>query len=290
MPVTTRGRRLPAGFWKGSTGRTRKSTKTTRAVKSLAPRTRKAIATIAKRVVARKSETKWAANLALGPTVLYGDIAPIGQPVQVYPAICPLTAGTGDNQRIGNQVMPTKCTADVFLSIAQAAIAGGNTQYNSWDITAHVWYGYVKRFKNATDIITNQTNIANQLLDMGGAGGQYKRFSGLTQDLMFPTNKEFLNMKRKSVRLFKSFGWANTNAPLAAGVTQYFPDRVQSLLKLSFKPPKTLKYSLADEPENYCPVVIIGYQHNDATQAANGNVGTPILATEMITKIWFKDE
>lgn len=292
MPMTLRARKLPTGFWKGSSGRKTSKSKTTRAVKSLAPRVRKAVTAIATRVVKRKSETKWAATHAISAGLLYGDIAPVGQPVQVYPAICPITVGNGDNQRIGNQVSPTRCSADLMLSLARSAITGGTTQDNSWDITAHVWYGYVKRYKNASDIITNQTDIANQLLDLGGSGGatQYQRFSGLMQDLQFPLNKEFLNMKKKSVRLFKSYGTVNTNAALSAGVTQYFPDRVATNIKVSFKPPKVLKYSLADEPENYCPVVIIGYQHNDATQAANGNVGTPILAVEMLTKVWFKDE
>lgn len=257
----------------------------------LAPKTRKAVAAVARSAVRSRQETKWAATNAEGPTILYGAIDPIGGSPQVYPAICPLQQGTTDNERVGNQVSPVKVGADVFLSLAQSAMTGGTTQVNSWDITAHVWYGYVKRYKNATDVIANAQSIANQLLDLGGSQGatQYKAFGGLSQDLMFPVNKDALVLKRKSVRLYKSFGQANTNPPLAGGVTQYFPDRVQALVKLNFKAPKTLKYALADEPENYCPVVIIGYQHNDATQAANGNTGTPILAMEMTTKIWYKD-
>lgn len=290
--MTTRPRRLPSGFWKGSTGRSTRRSKTTRAVRSLAPRTRKAITAIATRVVKRKAETKWAAFAAMGPTVLYGATNPIGAPAQVYPAICPVAVGTSDNQRIGNQINPVKCGADLFLSLAQTAMTGGTSQVNSWDITAHIWYGYVKRYKNADAVVANAAAIGNELLDVGGSMGavQYKAFGGLTQDLMFPTNKDALSLKHKSIRLYKSFGQANTNPPLAGGVTQYFPDRVSALMKLSFKPPKVLKYALQAEPENYCPIVIIGYAHNDATQAADGNVGTPILAAEMTTKIWFKDE
>lgn len=287
MPMSLRSRKLPQGFWKGSTGRHRKA----KATRTLAPKTRKAVAAIARSVVQRKAETKWAAYQALGPSVLYGATNPIGAAAQVYPAICPVAVGTSDNQRIGNQIQPVRCGADLFLSLAQTAITGGTTQDNAWDITVHIWYGYVKRYKNADAIVANAAAIGNELLDTGGTMGvQYKAFSGLTQDLMFPTNKDALSMRHKSVRLFKSYGTANTNAALAGGVTQYFPDRVSSLVKLAFKAPKTLKYGTQAEPENYCPVVIIGYCHNDATQAANGNVGTPILAAEMTTKVWFKDQ
>lgn len=260
--------------------------------KGLSKPAAKAVARIARRVVNRKAETKWAAHVAEGPTVLSGDIYPIGGQPQVFPAICPVVNGTADYERVGNEIHPVRVGADLFLSLAQSPITGGTTQDNSWDITAHIWYGYVKRFKSATDVVTNNAQIANNLLDLGGSGAtDYQRFTGLMQDMMYPTNREyFTNLKHKSVRLFKSYGSANTNPALAAGVTQYFPDRVSSMVKLSFKAPKTLKYVLADEPENYCPVVIVGYQHNDATQAANGNVGTPILAFEMITKIWYKDE
>lgn len=266
-------------------GRVKRSLATT-----LAPKTRKAVASIARAAVRRRGETKWCAHHAISNATLYGDIAPVDAPVQVYPAICPLVEGTSDNQRVGNQVSPTSCTADLMLTLARTPTTGGTIQDGPWDITAHVWYGYVKRYKNATDIVTNQASIASQLLDLGGAGPtQYQRFSGLLQDLQFPLNKEFLNMKHKSVRLYKSFGNANANFPLAAGATQYFPDRLFSQMKLSFKPYKTLKYSEADEPENYCPVVVIGYAHNDNTQAANGTVGTPCLTVDMVTKIWFKD-
>lgn len=288
MPMQTRPRRLPQGFWKGSTTRVRKS----RGPRSLKPSVRKAVTAIATRVVNRNAETKWAAYNAVGPTVLYGATNPIGAPAQVYPVICPVAVGTTDNQRIGNKIHPVKCGADLFLSLAQTAMTGGTTQVNSWDITAHVWYGYVKRYKNADAVVANAAAIGNELLDVGGSMGatQYKAFGGLTQDLMFPTNKDALQLKHKSIRLYKSFGQANTNPPIAGGVTQYFPDRVSALMKLSFKAPKTLTYGTQAEPENYCPVVIIGYAHNDATQAADGNVGTPILATEIVSKIWFKDE
>lgn len=292
--VTTRGRRLPVGFWKGSSGKSK--SKSAKAVRSIAPRVRKAMTAIATRVVKRKSETKWAATHAITNQTLYGDIAPVGAPVQVYPAICPVqvvnAAGTNsDNTRVGNQIMPTKCSADLLLSIARTPTTGGTIQDGSFDITAHIWYGYVKRYKNATDILVNQNDIANQLLDLGGAGPtQFKRFSGLLQDLQFPLNKEYFNMKHKTVRLYKSYGSVNTMFPLAAGVTQYFPDRTTYDMKLSFKAPKTLKYSEADEPENFCPVVIIGYAHNDNTQAANGVVNQPSLTVDMVTKIWFKDE
>ena len=74
------GRRKPRTTFKGRVKRTFE----------LAPKTRKAVAAVARSAVRSRQETKWAANNAEGPITLYGAIDPIGGPTQVYPAICPL--------------------------------------------------------------------------------------------------------------------------------------------------------------------------------------------------------
>ena len=194
------------------------------------------------------------------------------------------------------KIEPTKHCSDLqFCFSPELLISSGGpaTRIDSvaWDVTVHVWYGYVRRYKSMDDVNGNKIFIAQNLFEIDGS--TQTRFSGKMGDLMNERNSEFGALKHKSFRMFKDQGNANTLT------SEYFPTVTQKRLRLWFKPPKSLKY--ADDtsfyPENYAPFILVGYCHNDNTQASNSNNAGPttniaqLPAVQMlqVNKVWFKD-
>lgn len=294
MPMTTRGRKLPAGFWKGSTS---KGGKARRAVKSLAPRTRKAMTTIATRVLNRAVETKYVAEpVNVHPIDIYGDVLPAGGLPQLFDVLPGIGEGTAEFQRTGTKVSPTRHTVDLDLRFNQIQpdVSGATSLADcAWDITAHVWYGYAKRFNNEADVIANAALLLNQQFEDGQ--GNTTRWKGDPLADFTKLNTEVFSLKHKAVRMYRPLGTQN-DATIAGGVTTYFPQNMRSRMTLSFKPPKSLLYSeISLLPENYAPIVIIGYCHNDFTQAANTALGAPTVLNRpalqacFFNHLWFKD-
>jgi len=258
--------------------------------------TRKAVAKIAKKVVNKAAETKYVGELySSEPTAIYGSTVPTGGAPQIYD-VCPnVSEGSAEYQRNGVKIVPTKHVVDLDLTFNTNNDVSGTGQLDNcaWDVNVYVWYGYVRRYKNSVDILANGPNILANLLDTGT--GATLPWSGSPYDHLKKLNTEWFQLKQKVVRMYRPFGQQNV-ATLAGGLTTYFPQTIHKTLRLSFKAPKVLQYNEASTlPENYAPVVIIGYQHNDATQASNAFAGTPSIlnspALQMMIKqhMWFKD-
>jgi len=301
MPMSLRTRKLPSGFWKGSTSRKApRRSKSTRAVKSLAPRARKAVATIAKTVMRKQTETQYIVdNPELNWTAIYGDTYPTGGATQIF-ACLPQIVQTDDptsSGRRGIKIQPTKHTTDLQFVFSDeplygASAPGARLDSLAWDVTVHVWYGFIKRYKSTDDVNANKVFIANNLFEIDGAN--QTRFSGRIEDLMNERNTDFGTLKHKSFRMMKSSGNANTGTG-----EQYEPALTQRKLRLPWKAPQSLKY--ADEtsfyPENYAPFILVGYHHNDGTQASNSNnagettniAQLPAIKMLQVNKVWFKD-
>lgn len=200
----------------------------------------------------------------------YGDVLPTGGTAQIYSCIPTLSEGDTEYTRTGVKVQPTAAYADLELSLNGTypdITQGGSLTDCAWDITAHVWYGYIRKYKKIGDVEANAPQVLNSMFE-DGAGGEH-RFRGNLSDLLDPLNTEVVQMKHKSVRLYKAFGRNNT-ATLAGGQGSFFPETVAARMRLTFKPPKTLLYEEnGDVPENFAPVCVIGYTHNDTTQASN---------------------
>lgn len=287
-------RRLPARR------RLVKRTAPVRAVRSLAPRTRKAVATIAKRVFNRRTETKYRAeNLSPeGQVMIYGDTAPTGVSTQLFGALPTLAIGDNGFQRDGQKVIATKSTLELDFTFNNQiqAIGGGGVDACSWDITVHVWYGYAHRYKSWTDVATNTSTIVNEMFELGN--GNSGRFAGGPSDIMKKLNTDVVMLKRKSFRMYRPLG-AQNQATIAGGLTTYYPQLIKKHITLSFKPPKgQLLYDEAVAyPENFAPFVIIGYEHNDATQASNTVyvpaaptiLNVPAIQVDGVKKLWYKD-
>lgn len=269
-------------------------------MRSLAPRARKAVATIAKSVMKRNTETQYVAdNHELDWGAIYGDTLPTGGGAQVYACFPQIIQdlAQGDDRR-GIRIQPVKHRTDLQFVFSDELLygnvaPGARLDSIAWDVTVHVWYGFVKRYKSTDDVNANKTFIANNLFEIDS--GNQTRFSGRIQDLMNERNKEFGSLKHKSFRMMKASGNANTGTG-----EQYQPAITQRKLRLAWKVPKTLKYAddTAFYPENYAPFILVGYHHNDATQASNvsNTVGVttnmsqlPAIKMLQVNKVWFKD-
>lgn len=272
------------------------------AAKSIPPRARKAVASIAKRVMRKNIETKYVSDL-IGqpegvPFELYGSVVPtLGVP-QLYTACPAVTVGDNGYQRTGQQINPVRhtCTLDVeFNNLRQDITGGGGLDACAWDITCHIWYGYARRYKSQVDLQANAAPILQTMFEDGD--GTSSPFTGAPHDALKKINSDMIVVKKKSFRMWRPFG-AQNQATLAGGLTTYFPQTIKKRVKLVYKPPKTLRYDeAAIDPENYAPFFIIGYEHNDATQASNN--ATPSAPASILTKpalqfvalqeMWFKD-
>lgn len=276
--------------------------KATKAVKSLAPRTRKAVATIAQRVMRKTQETKYvtAPITTEGgqPIQIYGSTVPTGGTTQLIPTLPSLAIGPNGFQRIGQSVQPVRhtCTLDVeFNNIVTDLSGNGGLDACAWDVTVHIWYGYARRYKSSQDVELNASSLVNDMFELGN--GNSGPFAGAPHDGLKKVNTDVLQVKCKSFRMFRSLGDQN-QATVAGGVTTYFPQLIKRRVKLAFVPPKQLKYDEnAADPENFAPFFIIGYEHNDNTQASNN--ATPGAPATILTKpaiqiyglseLWFKD-
>lgn len=265
-------------------------------MKSLAPRARKAVATIAKRVLNRAVETKYIAENQ-DAIAIYGDTSPGGGSPQVYTCLPDITQGDESLMRNGNKLNPRRHTTELqFTFNDDVQITGGiPASQAGWDITIHVWYGFAKRYKSVADISANTAAILAEMLDVGN--GSQSRFTGLMSDELFEVNKEFLTLRHKKVRMYKNAGRDNVLDVTAPSLST--PQVLGTRMVLSWKAPKSLLYK--DEsaviPENYAPFIIVGYSHNDGTQAsdqANTGLTSNVLQVSAVKmwktdKVWFKD-
>lgn len=277
--------------------------------KTLAPRARKAVATIAKRVFARSTETKYLSEDivplgedALAAQQIYGATDPgVAQVWPVMPQVPQGTTTANEYTREGVKIQPTRLEVDVelFFNNLRKSIDGtGNLDDCSWDLTVHMWYGYVRKYKQNQDIIANATLICQNLLDNGD--GTTSAWSGNPLDHHKKINREyFVGLKHRAIRMSRPLGVQNT-ATLSGGVTTYFPQKINKMVRLSYKLPKTLLFNETNvDPENYAPILMIGYQHNDNTLASNTYIAPGVqpadisraaaLLCAIKSHLWFKD-
>jgi len=225
------------------------------------------------------------------------------------PAI--VQAGTGstkvsDQTRIGDRIEPSAHHVKMTLRFTQKAIPESDpgAQDIPLDITAYIFYGYIKSMKTYSGAVTYQGSsmvvtgqseagqAMNNVLDDGD--GTFSTFNGDPRLAQQPLSK-YVKMKVKKVHLRRAAGWINTNANNGGAVPN--SDSQNTLSKtfsLKFKPPGKLQYTNAADiyPQNYAPVFAVGYVYNDAT--ASGNNAAPAFPYGQLeyvaqSQMWFKD-
>lgn len=292
-------RRRPQFVFKRRNGRSTMTKVKGRVYRQLAPSTARAVAKVAKRVFNRSVETNYVAQNQ-DAIAIYGDTYPGGGGAQVYTCIPDVSQGDESLMRNGLKVSPKRHTTNLQFTFNDdpQILSGGvgvPASQAGWDITIHVWYGFAKRYKNVADITANATTLLSEMLDVGN--GSQSRFTGLMSDELFEVNKELLTLRHKKVRLYKNAGRDNVLDITAPSLST--PQALGARMSLSWKVPKTLLYKdeAAVIPENYAPFIIVGYVHNDGTQASDqANTGPTanvlqVSAVKMwkTDKLWFKD-
>jgi len=173
---------------------------------------------------------------------------------EVYACIPQLAQGSGESQRVGSHVSPTKCVIDLNI------VASDSYNMAAVDKTIHVFVLSAKSVRSLPNFsaipITSLLNIGN------GSSGP---FNGTSQAQTLPINtEEFTIHHHKSFRMSKGFGLAYT---LIANDSCYAPSSTFRRLRLNVPLPKKLMYgSDADQyPTNAAPFLVIGWTSNDAT-------------------------
>lgn len=261
--------------------------------------TKKVITKIAKQAVRTNVETKYVAQASDGFQSIWASPQPTGAGalLQLFGACPPMAQGVAEYQRTGTKVRPVKCSTDMIFTFNNRAadLTGQLPQADAWDLTVHVWYGFVRKYKSMDGISADAVNILGNLFD-SGTGATWP-FQGRQLDLIQQINKEYFNIKHTSFRMYKSAGTANLATSTGAGTDQFQPSIQCVKKRLNFALPATLLYNEANAlPENYAPIFIVGYAHNDASQGANvvttppGNVlYVPAIQMAYQTNLWFKD-
>jgi len=271
--------------------------------KALAPKTRKAVAQIARDAVKRIAETRYVQQVPAQYQSIYGSVLPAVNtggstaPPQLFDCLPDTLQGSEDFNREGNIIQPVKHTTDVRCVFSSVPIDSSGTTADKagWDITVHCWYGYVKRYKGITDVIANATPILGNMFVNGLGTTTY--FTGSSMDEFLELNKDYVSFKHKKVRMFKNGGAANVLD--AVQPVQQMPTNEVARFHLNWKVPKAIHYGSdgATLPEDYAPVIVLGYNHNDYSVASSqtyttgaptiGNV--PAIMFRKTDKLWFKD-
>lgn len=272
--------------------------------KTLAPKTRKAVAQIARDAVKRVAETRLVQSVPQNYSVIYGSVLPsvntsgVTGPAQIYSCIPETIQGDEDFNREGNTIQPVKHTTDVRCTFSTTPIDSPPTTTAdrcAWDITVHCWYGFVKRYKNVSDVLINAVPILGTMFDDGLGTTTY--FSGSSMDEFLQLNKDFVSFKHKKVRMFKNAG-ASNNLDAVVPAQQY-PANEVARFHLNWKAPKSLHYATdgASLPEEYAPVIVLAYSHNDYSTSSSTTylssapviTNVPAIMFRKTDKLWFKD-
>jgi len=219
--------------------------------------------------------------------------------------------GLTDLTRIGDKIEPKAHHVKMTLRIAPGYLSGPPVTFNAQqvplDVTAYIFYGYVKSMKTyqgaaATTLVQNSVCVTGQneaqraysrLLNNGD--DTFSAFNGDPTLAQLPLS-DYVNMKVKKVHYRQGYGWINTASGLVGDNTPVPNTDSQNTLSkqitLKFKPPTRLAYKQSTDiyPENYAPVFAIGYVYNDAlgfVSIPGANPGALEYVAQ--AQMWFKD-
>jgi len=270
----------------------------------------------------RKTETKyigqWVTTSALptGVAPFTGPawqnvLQPAGVGANWCVALPAQVQGITDLTRIGDKIEPVSHQVKMTLRIAPGYLMGPPVTYNAQqvplDVTAYIFYGYVKSMKTyeggaAVSMVGNSTCVTGQneasrawsrLLNNGD--DTFSSFNGDPTRAQLPLS-DYVNMKVKKVHYRQGYGWINTASGLVGDNTPVPNTDSQNTLSkqitLKFKPPTKLSFKQSSDvyPENYAPVFAVGYVYNDSlgfSAIPGGNPGALEYVAQ--AQLWFKD-
>jgi len=260
--MTTRGRKLPVGFWKGAgSGKTRRPARkaSTRLIRK-----------VAKQVVRSQSETKFA-TAVLENNVVHNSAIGSGDFLPILPRI---PQGTDDWQRIGDTTRPTKLVIKGLVSMDRTYALDNKV------LLVRIVVLSAKATKNRTSTTSLFGTYSGQLLHPNlDSGTQVKSFQGDQNDLHYPINTD--NFIVHYDRIHRIAMVAADGGSLEENPAGYF--RWSKVIKC----PAKLTYDAgSSDPNNFCPFYGIGYAYADGTSP--DTVTTRIVSNSDCT-LYFKD-
>ena len=231
------------------------------------------------KIVRSDIETKYVTKY-YGPSNFNGLISSKSEWLYPLPDVDQAATGSlsaSNNDRIGDTIMPTSLRVYVTASI-------GSTVLRTVDILVKFFVFSLKNAKNQATVSSAASADAGNFLD-AGSGNQ--AWTGETTDLGLPLNtKAFTNIKTYSFRLSKGCGYINGGSfsdTYVDGASRTFKHWV-----IDIPLPSNFKYNqnLDSQPQNFCPVMAVGYCHLDGTSA--DSVSQDITVTYR-SNLFFKD-
>jgi len=236
---------------------------------------------LVKSVLMRNAETKFVRDDNISASTGFNSV--IAAQTDYYRCFPQVTQGTQSHQRIGQRITPVSITCRV----------NGHFDRNdalSRDIEVHVFFLNVKQQKSvlaAYSIVPGLYNITNkfllhnygELLDNGD--GTNTSFGGDFLATTKPVNKDaFTLIKRYKIHLYKGAGTSN-NDQVANNEKRQFTINCRL-------PVHQFIYDAQTDalPQNYMPVMCIGYRYLDGNPA---DTTGGVIQVQASSSMYFKD-
>lgn len=262
------------------------------------------------RAIGRKEETKYIATQIADNSWLD---APIHTPgTDILPLVPAITPGTGEFQRVGRKVTPTKCRVDVTLSFPQYDLGTTSPDITASQANAIYVVMYILRSKNYkcwNEYLNASSPEWNYLLDDGA--GNSVPFGYLVTPSSGPsflaTKNTFLQypiesshytlVRKKIVKLTRNQGFVRS------AISGEAPNMPQSFWRGSFtyKLPKLIYDDTERSPTNGFPananlMLAVGYTFQDnlwsqdqVTAGGTSQSSLPLLSLTARSHVWYKD-
>jgi len=179
---------------------------------------------------------------------------------ELYALIPPITQGTDDHQRIGDQISPVSLTVKGTVALNPELIS-------STIITADVYFLTSKQVKS--ELVYGGVPITSMFIDSGGGLASY---DGTVRNTQLPLNQDdFTLIKHKRFKFEKPIQIPNNYQQAGTGVDSLAVMAKTFSVKIPL--PKTLKYATAANsvPQNAYPFMVVGWHFGDANGMSVGN-------------------
>lgn len=238
--MTTRARKLPAGFWsgtKGKTGRKRAPLRRTRPTVALAQ---------AVRTIVRRGEETKSIGLVLENAVQHNAAITNADIGVVLPG---MAQGTANTQRIGDKVSPVSIRINGATSINDQSLG-----FIDVPLTVKVMCLQAKGIRDSNLVTANAP--LNQLMDNGGTTS----WDGSTANSLFKINLDLFTVLGS-----RTFKLGDTTAENTRSMSKRW--------SMKIKCPSTLKFGNgALYPDNFAPFFVLGWCRDDGTTPTFGQL------------------
>jgi len=230
------------------------------------------------RAIHRNEETKLSSN----QYTLANFNGKIDSPGDLITLLPQVVAGTGQNNRIGSKIRPTRLEITGYV-IYQAQ--NGNLNNDARMLGARLFCLQDKATRSYANAISNYN-----LLDLGGSSTE---FQGTAMNWVSPHNKDqFIFYADRKMKVLKPYGYTNSSSPSSSvsitgmDSSMFHPFKIVLTQK---QLPAVLTYDEVDSlayPTNFSPVLALGYCDllNNAA-----DVTSTQLAMEFNATLYFKD-